>query len=237
MEPDEMREPGPTPSRRDTIDDERLATLGALAGSIGHQLNNFLAVVIGNAGLLGMDAEEGSSLARLLGQIEETGQNAAELVRQMSMFGAKEHEEPEPVDLRRLIDGMGVLLTSIAGAGQTIDRTLLAPVPAVDGHPRALGYVVLNLVWSAAVALDGRTGTIAIATRSTGTDVVLEVSGTVTGATEAVPGAVRSYAGPGPDAARTSVVGVVHAHGGTLTSDAGEHGQTHTVVVLPAGAS
>ncbi|MBD3645862.1 MAG: hypothetical protein HUJ31_00100, partial [Pseudomonadales bacterium] len=82
--------------------ENRIESLGTLAGGVSHDFNNLLTVIQGNAELL--SASIGSEQDReSLTAITEASQRAADLCRQMLAFSGKGHFIFAPVDLNEIV--------------------------------------------------------------------------------------------------------------------------------------
>ena len=78
---------------------ERLASVGQLAAGIAHDFNNLLTGVIGYAQLLKMDADVSDSTKSGLQTIEQQGQRAAHLIRQILDFSRQSVMQRQAFDL------------------------------------------------------------------------------------------------------------------------------------------
>jgi signal transduction histidine kinase len=166
----------------------RLAAVGELAAGIAHEINNPIAYVRANLGML---SEHWEALALALEKeapragvddlvaegeelIEESlvGVNrVAEIVRDVKGISHTGSIEPQPVDLHPVLDRV------LRVAGHQLDARVerdLAPVPAVWAPPQELEQVFLNLVLNAgqAAAPGGR---IRVSTEVDGAFVVVEI--------------------------------------------------------------
>jgi len=83
---------------------ERLAAVGQLAAGIAHDFNNLLTGIIGYAQLLTMRSDISELAKKDLGRIEEQGQQAAHLIRQILDFSRKSIIQRHPLDLNTFIE-------------------------------------------------------------------------------------------------------------------------------------
>ena len=143
---------------------QKLESLGLLAGGIAHDFNNLLVGILGYAGLGRQGLEPGSRLAGYLGEIENAGNRAADLCRQLLAYSGRGKSVIRPVNLTELIHEMLHLIRVSLSEKTTLETDLAAPLLPVEGDPAQLSQVVMNLVINAAEALRGGEGTIWIRT-------------------------------------------------------------------------
>lgn len=144
---------------------QRLHGLGHLAAGVVHDLNNWLAVILGNGELL---AEEHGSEAvdAVLAAAEKAGDLTARLMR----FAANREVTPGALDANDVLVDLHPLLRSACSAGLTLELDLtVEPLPVwIDATH--LTQVLVNLVLNARDAV-GTRGTVRVRSeRLTGPD-------------------------------------------------------------------
>jgi PAS domain S-box-containing protein len=143
---------------------EKMDAIGRLADTVAHDFNNFLTVILGNAGLA-LNALPGDSPVRAdVEEIARTAERAAQLTRQLLSFGRPRSFAPEPVDLNEVVRGLERILGRQCGDAIEIELRL-SPAPViVDAHPAQMEQIVLNLALNARDAMpDGGKLTISTA--------------------------------------------------------------------------
>ncbi len=146
---------------------QRLASIGVLAGGIGHEFNNILQTITGYCEIMLMEIEAQSTHRQTILEIEAAASHAGELTRELLAFSRQGSLECEVVDLSGVLrDGESLLL-------QALDETThlkleldpqLKPVFADAAHIRE---VVMNLVANARDAMsDGGTVTLSTMNRT-----------------------------------------------------------------------
>ncbi|HZB92710.1 MAG TPA: ATP-binding protein [Stellaceae bacterium] len=136
----------------------RVMTLGELAASIAHEINQPLAAVVADAGaaLRWLDGKppDLSEARQALARINKNGNRAADVIGRIRALAKKSSIQMDPVDMNE------VILTIIAVTRREIDhnhvalRTELdANLPAVRGDRVQLQQVVLNLIMNAIEAV------------------------------------------------------------------------------------
>ncbi|MCP4926182.1 MAG: PAS domain-containing protein [Gammaproteobacteria bacterium] len=145
-----------------TIQTDKLATLGEMATSVAHELNQPLNVIRMAAGntLKRMDKlpMEANYLRDKLKRISEQTERAATIINHMRMFGRNADEAPAPIQPKLAIHGALSLigeqlrLAEINVLVETIDTPLW-----VKGHQIQLEQVLINLLTNARDAINSNT--------------------------------------------------------------------------------
>jgi PAS domain S-box-containing protein len=225
----------------------RLTTVGAMAATIAHEINQPLASIVmnGNAGLRWLARSEPNlEEARVaLGRIVNDGHRAAEIIAGIRAMFRKESTERYPVAINELIcDVVATALVELKSRGVSLALELfddLAPVPADRVQ---LQQVLVNLVTNAIdsmAAVKARSHTLIV--RSEGLDEWVLISIQDSGSGIAPEEAERIFEafyttkpngiGLGLSISRS----IVESHGGRLSaSPIRPHGSVFRVM-LPAG--
>lgn len=132
---------------------EKLQALGQLAGSITHDFNNLIAVILGCCEALLVRIGPGSAGHDDLGQIRATALRARQLVRQLLSFARKRPVRPIPLRLDRAIDELAPLLRRLLGPAIALEVQHAAPLPLVRMDPGRFDQVILNLAVNARDAM------------------------------------------------------------------------------------
>ncbi|MBL9037825.1 MAG: response regulator [Archangium sp.] len=199
--------------REQLLVSDRLASIGALAAGVAHEINNPLAALMANLDvvlqdlgslLLTMKASDAAPavtelLPRVL-ELDEPLRDAREsadrvrlIVRDLKVLSRGDEEKRGPVDVKHVIESsLRMARNEIRHRAKLV--TDFADVPAVFGNDARLGQVFLNLVMNAAQAVpEGRANEneIRVSTKRDGPDwVVVEVKDSGVGIPEAVLGRI-----------------------------------------------
>jgi two-component system cell cycle sensor histidine kinase/response regulator CckA len=165
---------------------DRLASLGAVAAGVAHEINNPLTYIVGNVGFLGEELarlreltaggvsleqvprlnECLSQLDQLASEIDEGATRVARIVADLGCFG-QQPVEIKNGSVRQALD-WALRVSRAAITQHATIRADLQPVPEVRGDEGRLGQVFLNLLLNAAHALrngDPATHELAVSTR------------------------------------------------------------------------
>ena len=174
---------------------DRLASLGTMAAGVAHEINNPLAVVVGNAefvlehltqGPSALDPNARATKEALDAQrdILSAASRIARIVADLRAFSRPEPGASGSLDVRDAIE-WAVRSTAHEFRHRARLITKLEKVPRVDGEETRLGQVLVNLLINAAHAIaPGNTeaNAVTVATRAdAGGGVVIEVTDTGSG--------------------------------------------------------
>ncbi len=128
---------------------QKLESMGQLAGGIAHDFNNILTALYGFTELAMKDAALGDRTLRLLEQIRQGHQKAANLVRQILTFSRKEKIEPIPVELNTLIEDFGKMLKRVVEDDIDLSLDMFNEPIYLFADPGQLEQIIMNLVVNA----------------------------------------------------------------------------------------
>jgi PAS domain S-box-containing protein len=142
----------------------RATTLGELAASLAHEINQPLAAIVANAQatrrLLDAGRASRPGVIETLNDIVVDAKRASQVIRRLRALFRKEHVEPRPVNLNDVVeDAMGVVRHDAERRRITVRCALARGLDPVRGDPVQLQQVLLNVLVNAceaiAVAEDG----------------------------------------------------------------------------------
>jgi two-component system NtrC family sensor kinase len=161
----------------------KLASVGEMAAGVAHEINNPLAVVYEEAGMMldtldpelgrEVDMDEFRERLTAISQATIRGRN---ITRQLLAFSRQ--DEPEPVDLdvnELLQDALAIKKTEFSVCNIDVTTKLAADLPTVSADRNQVEQVVLNLLNNARDAI-GRRGRIIIETRSEDGSVRIQIT-------------------------------------------------------------
>jgi PAS domain S-box-containing protein len=129
----------------------RLTTIGELAGSLAHELNQPLTAILSNAQaaqrLLERNPADVVEIADILHDIVESDLHAGEVIRRLRTMLRKGEEKVEPLDMTEIVqDALKLARSDLLNHGVAVTTDLAAGLPPIDGDRVQLLQVLLNLV-------------------------------------------------------------------------------------------
>jgi two-component system NtrC family sensor kinase len=229
------------------IETGRLASIGELAAGIAHEINNPVAIMVQEAGwiddLLGegepCTGENLEEIHRAVGQIRTQGDRCKEITYKLLSFARKTDPTVREVQLNEVVDEViGLTSQKTRYANVHIETELFPDLPTIQASPSELQQVLLNLVNNAIDAIERPGGTVTVATKAAGDEVVLEVRDTGKGIPEANLGRIfdpfftTKPVGQGTGLGLPICYGIVEKMGGRITVESEiEKGTTFTVFI------
>ena len=143
--------------------EQRLSSLGRLAGGVAHDFNNMLAGIMGSTELLLQGETDGARQKHLLG-ILDAATHSSELVTKLLAFGRRGKNRVEAVDLEATLRGCLAMVRPSMHADLRLVESL-EPGLSIDGDPVQVQHVIVNLCVNAVEAMKGA-GTLTLTTRT-----------------------------------------------------------------------
>lgn len=210
----------------------RVVTLGELAASIAHELNQPLSAIVANAQaanhLLAKDPPDLAESRAALDDISSDAMRAGEVIASMRQLLRRSETSEESVELRAIVSDVVRLLHSEAigrGVLLTIEESE-TDAPVVTGNATQLQQVFLNLIMNAIEAASSTTAddkTVTVVTSRRDEEVQIEIRDTGLGLPAGDPenlfapfvSGKPEGLGMGLTISRT----IVEAHGGSLKAE------------------
>jgi two-component system cell cycle sensor histidine kinase/response regulator CckA len=154
---------------------QKMESLGRLTGGVAHDFNNLLTAINGFAELMQMRMRPDDPQHPMVKSILNSGQRAADLVRQLLAFSRKQIIEPKVLDLNMVVADMDRMLRRVIGEDIHLRAVLAPDLWSVKIDPTQLEQIIVNLAVNARDAMpDGGSLTIETA------NVVLDEAYTAT---------------------------------------------------------
>ena len=224
---------------------DRLASLGRLAASVAHEINNPLSAVLNFAKLMerimgdeGVPRNRVDDFRRYLGQIVAETTRTGKIVSDLLAFSRRSPPEAADTDLNELVrNTMSVLAHKLDLQDVRHEMHLAEEVPTIHCNASRIQQVLANLVLNAAEATR-RDGKVVVRTRPgpDGETAILQISDNGLGIPKDQLGRIfdpfftTKEEGKGIGLGLAVVYGIVEAHGGAIDveSEVGR-GTTFTV--------
>ena len=141
---------------------QKMEALGSLAGGVAHDFNNLLSVMLNYAELLRVKVAGNADAERYVDHMLQSGQRAAELVKQILLFSRRQKQELRPLRVQDCVEDAVKLIRATIPRTVQVESSLQFDAPLVLADPTQLHQVLMNLCINAAQAMPERMGRIDI---------------------------------------------------------------------------
>lgn len=203
---------------------QRVDSVGMMAPGIMHDVNNQLAVVLGQIALCRTLYEDHPALHPRLRQAEEAAVKCSDVLRGLLDYSRPDPGEREPMSLNASVEHVVALLGPVAGKSIEVRKDLDPEAPAMFGEPQKIQQILVNLGMNARDAMP-EGGRLTFRTFRSEGNVCLEVRDTGCGMTRDVmervfePFFSTKARGKGTGLGLAMVANIVAAHGGSIRVD------------------
>lgn len=158
------------------IQSEKLAGIGILASGVTHEINNPLSGIMGMAELA-LEEEDPSKKREYLEDILMCAQRISEIVKGLRSYSrAAKKEDLSQVDLNEVLEESWKM-SRLAMKGAPIDLIKeFQPIEKIQANIGEIQQVFTNLITNAFQAMNGKGGTLRLATRSLKDSIEVKVS-------------------------------------------------------------
>jgi two-component system cell cycle sensor histidine kinase/response regulator CckA len=135
-----------------TLRDQRLESIGMLAGGIAHDLNNVLTPITLSIQILNEKLKDGQS-RRLLTILENNSQRAANLIKQIMLFARGVEGERKPLQVKHIISEIEKVAKETFPRNIKIRADIQKDLWMTSGDATQLHQVIMNLCMNARDAM------------------------------------------------------------------------------------
>lgn len=158
---------------------EQMEASAILLAGVGHEINNPLAAIIAQAGLLALNAE-GTDLGRRLDMIREAAERCGKIVHSLMRSVRRREQRYEAVDIPAMLQlALDLAWNGTTPFGLNITTHIAANLPKPFGDPEQIAHIMSNLVSNATQALEAadlqRPKSLSISAEVVDTDIVIRV--------------------------------------------------------------
>jgi len=230
---------------------QKMEAIGALAGGVAHDYNNYLAVIHGCTELLALELPDEPKIQELLTELSEAAQQSASLTRRLLAFSRRQVVEVQHLSPNDLVSSAEKMLRRLLGEDIELESLRAPDAGIIEADPGQVEQIIMNLVVNARDAMPGG-GKVTIETGNLEVDsdhaelytdlepgryVMLAVSDTGTGLSQEIqsrifdPFFTTKEEGKGTGLGLSTVHGIVKQCGGSILvySELG-HGSTFKVL-------
>jgi two-component system cell cycle sensor histidine kinase/response regulator CckA len=131
----------------------KMEALGRLAGSVAHDFNNIMAVILNYARFLNDDLDDNDQRTRDVREILRAAERARGLINQLLTFSHSDASLDKTVSLNDVIGGMEGLVRRTVGESIEVKLDLSPELRHIRGDPGQIEHALLNLVLNARDAM------------------------------------------------------------------------------------
>lgn len=132
---------------------QKMEAVGRLAGSVAHDFNNQLSVILSYSSLLLSDLKPVDPLRADIDSIRKAGEKAAELTRQLLAFSRQQVLAPRVLDLNDVLDEAERMLRRLLAADIELVTRKERVLSRVKVDPGQIDQVIMNLCINARDAM------------------------------------------------------------------------------------
>jgi PAS domain S-box-containing protein len=147
------------------IQSQKMEVVGRLAGGVAHDFNNLLTAINGYAGLAFSKLGKDDPVRKDIKVIQECGDKAANLTKQLLTFSRKQIVEPKILNINQIILEIEKMLIRLIGEDIKFDTQVEEKIKSIKVDKVQLEQILTNLVVNARDAIE-ENGNIKVSTHN-----------------------------------------------------------------------
>ncbi len=124
---------------------QKMEAMGQLTGGVAHDFNNLLTPIVGSLDMLQRRGVGSEREQRLIAGAMQSAERAKTLVQRLLAFARRQPLQSVPVDVAKLVTGMGDLISSTTGPQIKVVVEAPEELPPALADPNQLEMALLNL--------------------------------------------------------------------------------------------
>ncbi|WP_128565166.1 PAS domain S-box protein [Methylobacterium crusticola] len=124
---------------------QKMEAMGQLTGGVAHDFNNLLTPIVGSLDMLQRRGVGGEREQRLIAGAMQSAERAKTLVQRLLAFARRQPLQSVPVNVAKLVQGMGDLVSSTTGPQIKVVVDTSEELPPAMADPNQLEMALLNL--------------------------------------------------------------------------------------------
>ncbi len=141
---------------------QKMEAMGQLTGGVAHDFNNLLTPIVGSLDMLQRRGLGNEREQRLIAGAVQSAERAKTLVQRLLAFARRQPLQSVPVDVAKLVAGMGDLIASTTGPQINVLVETPENLPLANADPNQVEMALLNLAVNARDAMAEGGGTLRI---------------------------------------------------------------------------
>jgi two-component system cell cycle sensor histidine kinase/response regulator CckA len=134
---------------------QKLESIGRLAGGVAHEINNPLAGIMGFAELIADRIDKTSPLGEYASEIVSLTERVATIVGNLLTFARHEKQSHSPADIHEIVEATLALIQTLMPRDQiTLEIDIPENMPRINCRSQQIQQVLMNLLTNARDALD-----------------------------------------------------------------------------------